>query len=398
MLNHEYPPVGGGGGVTHALAAEELARRHRVCVVTSAFEDLPLSEVRNGVEIRRARVAGRGDRSAATLGWLLTFPPAALALGLQLVSRRRFDVVHAHFAVPTGPASVPLASLARAPHVVSLHGGDIYDPSKRLSPHRIPSVRRVVTWVLRRSAAVVAQSRNTRANAYRYTGYRGPIEVIPLGIRKPTVRSATRVELGLPEGFLAVTVGRLVTRKGVHHVLDALARPGCESVRLVVVGEGPQLEALRALAEHAGLGPRVVFTGWVDEVRKWQILTCADAYVSSTMHEGFGLVYLEAMAAGLPVITSDHGGQVDFLRDGENGYLVPPSDGSAIGEAIGRLVADPGIGRRIRATNLRDAERHGSERCARSYEALYEGLVEARRPGLARLPGAREREVGGAHA
>jgi glycosyltransferase involved in cell wall biosynthesis len=377
MLNYEYPPLGGGGGVTHALVAEELAARHRVCVITSAFEDLPPHEIRDGVEIHRVKVWNRSDRSVASLRSLVTFPPAALALGVRLLDRQRFDILNAHFAVPTGPASVPLARMARIPHVISLHGGDIYDPSKRLSPHRVPSVRRVVTWVLRHSDAVVAQSNNTRNNAYRYTGYRGPVELIPLGIRKPDVAPATRAALRLPEGFMAVTVGRLVTRKGVHHLLEALARPECEGVHLVVVGAGPELEPLRALADRLGVGPRVVFTGWVDETHKWQILQCADAYVSCTMHEGFGLVYLEAMAAGLPVITSDHGGQVDFLRDGENGYLVPPSDEAAIARAIGRLKADPETERRIRANNLRDAEKHRSDRCAGAYEALFEKLRRA---------------------
>jgi glycosyltransferase involved in cell wall biosynthesis len=378
MLNYEYPPLGGGGGIVHALVAEQLADRHRVSVITSAFEGLPMREVRKGVEIHRVRVVARRDRSVASLASLLSFPPAAILRGTSLVRRERFDVVNGHFAVPTGPASVPLARLAGAPHVISLHGGDIYDPSKRLSPHRLPSVRRVVTWVLRRSDAVVAQSSNTRTNAYRYTGYRGPIEIIPLGIRKPDIPPAVRTDLGLPDGFLAVTVGRLVTRKGVHTLLSALSRPECREVRLVVVGDGPELEPLRGLAERLGLGSRVRFTGWVGEVRKWQILQCADVYVSSTMHEGFGLVYLEAMAAGLPVVTSDHGGQVDFLRHGENGYLVPPSDEGAVASAIARLAADPDARQRMRLANLKDAEMHRSERCARAYEELFDRLVAGR--------------------
>jgi glycosyltransferase involved in cell wall biosynthesis len=305
--------------------------------------------------------------------------------GLRLLRRERFDLVNAHFAVPTGPASVPLARLGRAPHVISLHGGDIYDPSKRLSPHRVPSVRRVVGWVLRSSDAVVAQSTNTRDNVWRYTGYRGPIEIIPLGVRKPDVPPADRRELGLPDGFLAVTVGRLVTRKGVHHLLNAVARPECAEVQLLVVGAGPELESLQRLTSRLGLGRRVSFTGWVDEVRKWQILHSADAYVSSTMHEGFGLVYLEAMAVGLPVVTSDHGGQVDFLRDGENGFLVPASDETAIARAVARLQADPGLRRRMRENNLRDAEEHRSEHCARAYEDLFKRvLAEWRRAKVGR--------------
>lgn len=376
MFNYEYPPLGGGGGVTHALVAEELARRHRVCVVTSAYGRLPRRELRDGVEIRRVAVWGRRDSAVASMRSLVSYPPAAWLDAARLLRRERFDVINAHFAIPTGPGSLPAAKLTRTPHVVSVHGGDIYDPSKRLSPHRLALLRGAVTWVLRSSDAVVAQSSNTRANAYLHTGYRGPIEIIPLGIRKPDIAPATREELGLPsEGFLAVTVGRLVKRKGNDRLLRALACPACSGVQLVIIGAGPELEPLRARAGELGLTSRVRFTGRVDEARKWQILHCADAYVSASLHEGFGLVYLEGMAAGLPIVTPDHGGQVDFLEHGATGYLVPPGDDEALAWGIAKLRADPAAATRMRETNLSRSREYRVERCAQAYEALFERVI-----------------------
>lgn len=375
-FNYEYPPLGGGGGVVHALVAEELAKRHRVSVITSAYADLPRSEVREGVVIHRVPIVGRNDRSAASLRSLLSYPLTARIKAAQLMRSESFDLINSHFAVPTGPGSLPAAKRARIPHVLSLHGGDIYDPSKKLSPHRLPGVRSAVDWVLRNSDAVVAQSSNTRENTYRYYKYRGPIEVIPLGIRQPTFPRATRAQLGLPsDRFVTVTVGRLVKRKGIDQLLEALTYPDCSDVALVVVGDGPERQPLTELSHQLGLGERVTFAGRVEEIRKWQILDCADAYVSATLHEGFGLVYLEAMAAGLPVVTFDHGGQVDFLLDGETGYLVPAGDKIGLASAIARVAARPDEAARMGATNLSRAPRHNIETCARDYEALFQRFI-----------------------
>lgn len=380
VFNSEYPPIGGGGGVVNALIAEELARRHEVCVVTSGFDDLPSREVRGGVEVLRVPVIARREPEVASLPSLLSFPAAAWAGAARLLRRRRFDLINAHFAVPTGPGSLPVAKLAGVPHVVSLHGGDIYDPSKSLSPHRSPVLRAVVCYVLAHSDRVVAQSTNTRDNVYRYYRYRGPIDLIPLGIRHPDVEPATRAELGLPqEAYLAVTVGRLVPRKAVDVLLRALALPGCEDIHLAVVGGGPELPALQRLRNRLGLGARVRFLGRVDETRKWQVLRASDLYISSTMHEGFGLAYLEAMAAGLPVITANEGGQVDFLCQGETGFLVPPGDPGRLAQAVARLRAQPALAARMRHTNLQRSQAHRIEHCAQAYEQLFEDAILARR-------------------
>jgi glycosyltransferase involved in cell wall biosynthesis len=374
MFNYEYPPVGGGGGVVHALIAEELARRHRVVVVTSRVGELPRQETVNGVEVHRVPVLGRSDPAAASLLSMLTYPPGAWVAGARLVRRERFDVVNSHF-------SLPIAKLAGVPHVVSLHGGDVYDPSKRLSPHRFALLRLAVTQVLQRSDVVIAQSNNTRDNVYRYYRYRGPIEIVPLGIRIPSVPAASRSALGLPAGvFLLVTIGRLVRRKAVDELLRILARPGFDALHLAVIGTGPELPGLQELSQELGLAARVNFLGRVPEETKWQVLKASDAYVSTTMHEGFGLVYVEGMACGLPIVTYDNGGQSDFLADGVTGPLLPVGDTDAMASALQSLAADPAAARRIGASNVARAERHRIETCAAAYERILQGGPARGRP------------------
>ncbi len=171
-------------------------------------------------------------------------------------------------------------------------------------------------------------------------------------------------------------MGRLIKRKAIDQLLRALARPECAAVHLIVVGDGPELGMLKALSQELNLDGRVTFTGRVDETRKWQLLACSDLYVSSTMHEGFGLVYLEGMAAGLPIVTFEHGGQVDFLKDGETGYLVKSGDVSGLAAAIAKVANDPVAAQRFRENNLSRAPRHRIEECARRFEALCQRALE----------------------
>lgn len=382
MFNYEYPPIGGGGGVAHELIAEELAKRHRVVVVTSGTADLARRETRAGVEIVRVPVMGRHSRSVATLRSMMSYPPAAWWASRRLLRDESFDVVNSHFAIPTGPASLPVAKRAGIPHVLSIHGGDIYDPSKRLSPHRWAILRRLVSTIMKGSAEVVAQSENTRSNAYEYFSYTGPIRTIPLGLRYPEPPTVSRDELGIPsDRFVLVTAGRLISRKAVDHLVRIMARLRGTPAYLLVIGAGPEREPLQALARQLEVADSIQFTGWVSDERKWELLRASNAYVSTSLHEGFGLVFLEAMAMGLPVIAPDHGGQVDFLTDGETGYVTAAGRDEATRSAITALMESPKAARAMGKANMSRAEAYRAERCAERYEELFSGLVAGRSGG-----------------
>lgn len=380
MVDYEYPPLGGGGGVIHQLVCEELAKRHRVVMVTSGYRDLPRRETQAGVDIIRVPVWGRSRRSVATWISMLSFPQAVARHARFIVDEIDFDIANAHFAVPTGPASVWLARQAGVPHVITVHGGDLYDPSKKASPHAFPPLRWAVKRVMRQSARIVAASRNTKENAENYfasaTAGRS-IDMIPLGIRPFEFEPASRADLGLPpDVFLGVAVGRIIPRKGHDRLLRALTHPGLEQVHVALVGSGPEREPLEEMARTLGISDRVHFPGRVDEAVKWQILDSADAFVSATLHEGFGLMFLEAMAVGRPIVCPDHGGHTDFLTDGVTGFVTPAGDVERLADAIARLAADPALAREMGETNRRlFREKHGADRCAEAYEALFEEVI-----------------------
>lgn len=378
LVTYEYPPLGGGGGVIFQAFAEELAKQVDVTVLTSGRAGLAETEQRGRLEIVRVPVWMRRADATASLASMLSFFPLSLRRGAALLRSRSFDIVHSSFAVPSGPSGLRLARRAGIPHVLSVQGGDIYDPSKRLSPHRTLGLRQTVRWVIRGSDRVVASSKDL-ARRTREIYLDRPIDFIPLAFRAIEYTPASRASLGLGESDrVLVTVGRLVARKGLDQLLRVIASLEDPALRLIVVGDGPERPALERACSALGLSKRVRFTGAVSEEQKWQILSAAELYVSTSLHEGFGIVYLEALSCGLPVICYDEGGQVDFIDAGV-GELVPVNDETAFGEAVRRHLSAPSDARETKRLQARSrAAEYSIERFTRRYQDLYGECLAAR--------------------
>ncbi len=379
ICNYEYPPLGGGGGVVTAQLVDQLAKRHDVTVLTSKAFDLPEESRENGARIIRVPVFGRTKKAAGSLPSLLSYVPAAIKRGKALMQTERFDVINTHFAVPTGPVGDALARHAGIPNILSVHGGDLYDPSKFMSPHRHWILRRLIRGLLTRADRVVGQSKNTNDNVGTfYTKDVEPV-LVPLGIERPTINPAKRRDYDLSDDdVLLVTVGRLVARKGLTQMVELMQGLTEHRAKLLVIGTGPEEATLKAEAAERGVEEHVLFLGGLSDQEKFDVLGMSDLYVSSSQHEGFGLVFLEGMAAGLPVICYDHGGQTDFLVDGETGYLVRLNDKETLARRIRDLVIDAALRQKIADNNRTLVERYFIESMAEAYEALFKTALQER--------------------
>lgn len=378
FCNYEYPPLGGGGGVLNAHLAEELADRHDITVLTSGALATPETEVKDGVEIIRMPVYGRSQAAAASMASMASYLPRGVLKGRSLVRSRQFDIINTHFVLPTGPVGAALARLAKIPNVLTVHGGDLYDPSKSSSPHRHAVLRVAVRALLRAADVVVGQSRNTVDNVHRYYLPELPCRLIPLGIKRRPQPARERAHLGIgDEEFVMVTIGRLVARKGLHQLIDMIGEMKERAVRLVVIGDGPLKGSLESQASALDVLDKISFVGFVSDERKAELLAAADLYVSTSQHEGFGLVFLEGMAAGLPVVCYDFGGQTDFLDDGVTGALVPLNEQKRFSDACRTFMNSAEARAAAGHENRRRVEAFYIDTCAREYEALFEATIAA---------------------
>jgi glycosyltransferase involved in cell wall biosynthesis len=382
FCNYEYPPLGGGGGVVMAALAKQLAQRHDVTVLTSRAGQLPSSAFEDGVRVIRVPVFFRRQLAVANLPSMFAYLPSGFVRGLRLDREHRFDVINTHFVVPTGPLGHALSRLYRVPNIVSVHGGDLFDPSKGSSPHRHATMRGAVRWLLNRADGIVGQSRDTVRHVSAIYGVDRPVELIPLGIeRPPPPPAATRNAnpFDLPSGaFVMATVGRLVPRKAIPQLIDVIAATKLPNAHLLIVGGGPESQAIAERARAHGIERRIRLLGQTNEEDKYAALRMADVFVTTSQHEGFGLVFLEAMAQGLPIICYDRGGQTDFLRTGETGVVVPLNDQARFRDAILALHSAPDARRRYGQHNLARVEEFFIDTCAARYERIFERAILAR--------------------
>src|SRR5918912_1333261 len=126
FCNYEYPPLGGGGGIVNALLAQTMAKDHEVTVLTSNKGAFFTESVEDSVKVIRVPVLFRNHKAAANLLSMLLFIPMAITVGKKLIRANKYDIINTHFVLPSGPVGDNLSRSGGIPHVISVHGGDLY--------------------------------------------------------------------------------------------------------------------------------------------------------------------------------------------------------------------------------------------------------------------------------
>ena len=251
------------------------------------------------------------------------------------------DVVHTHL-IHADLYGIPAARWAGVRGVVTSRHND--DRFRRWLPVRLLS-----RWLWRQADAGIAISEAIRRFSIEVEGV--PPQQMhtihygldPAGVQAPPdARARLRRELGLPpDAPLIGSVCRLIAQKGLDHALDGLAQVAAEfpAAHYVIAGDGPQRGALEAQAARLGLSARVHFRGWRADAPA--IVAALDVLLAPSRWEGFGLVFLEAMALGVPVISTRVSAIPEVVVDGETGWLVPPGDPAALVGALRAALSDP---------------------------------------------------------
>ena len=342
------------GGVRVAVFHEvvELARRGRVTVLAPRIILPPLRRYAEARAFARANAA-RATRESDPPGvrvlrppylhvpklWPLTEPLQLLLLGLWaiLVHGRDVSVLHGHRIYPMGMGAVLTGLVTRRRSVVTSHGTGLHTVARR-GPFRVRWwTRFTITHVTRlivvsRDLSRIAGELGVRETRRRY---------IPNGVDlerfHPGDPAALRARFGLPEkACVYVCVGYFLPVKGHAVLVKAFARllEKRPDAVLVLAGDGPLLEEVRAQVGAAGIAERVRFLGAVDHVSAGEWLRASDVLVLPSFNEGTPLVTLEALACGKPVVATAVGGTREVVSDERFGLLVPPGDDEALAHAM----------------------------------------------------------------
>ena len=305
-------------------------------------------------------------------------------------SSRRPDIVHAHFWM-SGLASVAAARRLRIPVVQTFHALGIvkrrYQGSRDTSPegriqHEIALARQV--------DHVIATCTDEVFELARMGATRGKISVVPCGVDLGIFRPDGPAEPRTDDRRRVVVVSRLVERKGIGDVILALR--DLPHTELVIAGgpardeldQDPEGRRLKQLAIRAGVLERVDFRGGLARADVPPLIRSADAVVSVPWYEPFGIVPVEAMACGVPVVGAAVGGLIDTVVDGQTGFHVQPRDPDRLAAVLRGLLDDPGLRRRLGEAGARRAiEHYGHDRVAAATLACYRRVIPQARPRAA---------------
>ena len=300
----------------------------------------PALEIQQGIRVYHPRFLSFPGLLRGLDGWSMALSCYGLMRRLRAEGARLID---AHFAYPDGEAATRLGRWLGLPATITLRGTEV--------PHsRNAMLRPRLARALRGAARVFAVSDSLRRLALELGTPAERTEVVGNGVDTtrfhPVERTAARARLGLPpEARVLISVGGLVERKGMHRVIDclpALLKHHPDLHYLIVGGSSPEGDMrgeLDVQVARLGLSDRVHFLGAVapDEL-KWP-LSAADVFVLATRNEGWANVFLEAMACGLPVVTTDVGGNREVVCQAELGAVVPFGEASALQQALDDALA-----------------------------------------------------------
>ena len=253
--------------------------------------------------------------------------------------------------------------------------------SESVSPSYAPGPETDIAGGVDAIIASTTQERDDLARLYGVPA--GRAHVIPPGVDtelfQPMDRHAARRALGIAESKVILSVGRIEPLKGLDILIRAVAQvEDISDTRLLIVGgspsSDPEVERLRAIASEEGIGHAVTFTGKVDQAELPAYYSAADVFVLPSYYESFGLVALEAMACGVPVVTSRVGGPRTFVRDSTTGYLIPWQCPEPYAQRIEMLLSNPGLRASMGAAARIEASRRGWISAARAMSGLYDAL------------------------
>ena len=381
-----HPHFGGVEELVRQLAHELQRRGHGVIVLTNRWpRDLPAFEEFEGLPVYRLpfRTAEKSLKSQLTYRFT---HERICTQTLRILDRHAIDVIHVQCVGGNAHYALRAANTLALPLVVSLQGELSMDATRLFE--RSAFARETMRSALNEADFITACSRQTLAEAESFLGtaFAAPSQVVRNGIRVADFAGVSPFQH--PRRYL-LGIGRHVPQKGFDVLLRAMAllrRGGRKDVDLVLAGDGPEKPALELLANELGVRDRVVFFGRCDRPTTASLFAGCELFVLPSRHEPFGIVNLEAMACGKPVVASRTGGVPEIVRHGETGWLVPPGDPAALAMGIAAVLDDEGLRRLISDHGRKLAEEHDWRNLGEAYETIYHAVLDKHTPPAMPIP------------
>lgn len=369
-----YPTFGGSGVVATELGKILASKGHLIHFITYS-QPVRLGRFQKNIFYHEVAVSDYP---------LFEFQPYETTLAskiIDVVKYEQLDLLHVHYAIPHASAAYMAQHILKEenitiPFVTTLHGTDITLIGK--DPSFVP----VVQFCINASNAVTAVSENLKAETLAHFKVHRDVHVIPNFIHTeehlPDENPELRKAYALPHEPILCHISNFRKVKRVDDVIRVFNRVNAViPSKLILVGDGPDRYACEQLCRTLGLCDRIIFLGKLRETR--QVLELADVFVLPSENESFGLAALEALAVGVPVVSSNTGGIPEVNHDGYSGFLSEVGDIEHMTSNTLRLL-NPSDKMRFRLQALDQAKTFSPEEIIPKYEEIYHNLVENKNP------------------
>jgi N-acetyl-alpha-D-glucosaminyl L-malate synthase BshA len=364
-----YPTFGGSGVVATELGKALAEKGHEIHFITYS-QPVRLGSLRKNVRYHEVNVSDYP---------LFLYPPYELVLASKMVDvalHEKLDLLHVHYAIPHASAAYMAKQILKAnghhlPFITTLHGTDI------TLLGRDASFEPVISFAINESDAVTAVSQSLKADTYKLFGINKEIQVVPNFIEPQhisnEIKQALREEY-VPEGNpMLIHISNFRPVKRVMDVMQVFAKVREQrNATLVLIGDGPERSKAEQYArEHQLLN--VVFVGNVKN--PMELLSAADVMLLPSESESFGLAALEAMACGVPVISSNAGGLPELNRHGVSGLMSDVGDVSEMAKQVLYLIETPDRLNKFKKQAKERSESFNLKTVLPQYEAIYEHVL-----------------------
>jgi glycosyltransferase involved in cell wall biosynthesis len=369
ILNYEYPPLGGGAGNATFYILKEFAKNPdlEIDLVTSSIGKHKIEKISPNIAVHYLNIGKSGDPHYQKIKDLIFYSIKSYSYSKKLVKKNKYDLIHAFFGIPCGF----IAMLLGIPYIVSLRGSDVPGYNERFKLFDKIFLKLISRLVWRRARKITALSRDL-LNLARNTDNDKKIDVIYNGINTDEFYP-DETPLNYEKNFNILFVGRLIKRKGLIYLLDAFAnlQKNHPDIRLIVAGSGPLMNCFKKYCNRKAVADKVNFLGVLGHKELNNIYQKTHIFVIPSLNEALGNVTLEALAAGLPVISTKTGA-AELISD--NGIIIEKESSKQIEQAIEKLIGNGNLRREMGRKSREVALGMGWEKTASQYYDLYKQI------------------------
>lgn len=387
FFNYEYPPLGGGAGNATFYLLREFSKIPglEVDLVTSSIGNFRMEKISSNITVHHLNIHKKSYPHYQSMKDLIFYSIKTYSYSKKLIRKNHYDLTHSFFSVPCGFISWLFFRKYKIPYIVSLRGADVPGYAERFSKiYKL--LKPLIKKIWKDASEVISNSEGLKRLALESSRDQ-KIGIIYNGVEtkefKPADRSlasGSEAKLLKSNKFI-ITPGasRITARKGLKYLVEAVEKlaKNHPEIRLEIIGDGSERKNLEAQVTDSEISDKVKFAGVVPHNETAKFYQRANIFVLPSLNEGMSNAMLEALASGLPVITTDTGGTRELVRDGINGFYVRMRDGRDIAQKIEKLMNNKELAGKMAAESRRIAETMNWQSVAKNYYHYYESICKA---------------------